>query len=224
MASICLLSGQTTESVLFARMLCLSLQGRFHSVFSHTVTASHPLPTVPFDLLIAEWETLPPDRLPKEVQHIPCLWYAECDTAIDDAVSVPILRRPFAMQSLFEQVEDALGALLQSSPPPTDADAAGEERFDASTSYPIYEAEDGIYFASQRLSLSKTEYQLLSYLLKKRGQVCSREQILRDIWGDDGSIQTNLVDVYIRYLRKKIDFAFDVRAIRSVRGQGYLLK
>ena len=53
------------------------------------------------------------------------------------------------------------------------------------------------------------------------GVVCSREQILREVWGYDYMGDTNLIDVYIRYLRSKIDDRFGVHYIRTVRGLGY---
>jgi DNA-binding response OmpR family regulator len=74
------------------------------------------------------------------------------------------------------------------------------------------------------IDLTKREYDLLEYLIKNKGIVLSREQILERVWGFDYMGDTNVVDVYIRYLRIKIDESFDIKLIHTVRGVGYTLK
>lgn len=78
--------------------------------------------------------------------------------------------------------------------------------------------------AGKRVELSAKEYQLLEYLLHNKGIVLSREKIENHIWNFDYEGCTNVVDVYISYLRKKIDSGHEVRLIRTVRGAGYTLK
>jgi len=78
--------------------------------------------------------------------------------------------------------------------------------------------------AGKRVELSAKEYQLLEYLLHNKGIVLSREKIENHIWNFDYEGGTNVVDVYISYLRKKIDSGHEVRLIRTVRGAGYTLK
>lgn len=73
-------------------------------------------------------------------------------------------------------------------------------------------------------SLSAKEYELLQYLAVNNGIVLSREKIEDHIWNYDYEGGTNVVDVYIRYLRKKIDDEFDKKLIHTVRGMGYVLK
>jgi DNA-binding response OmpR family regulator len=74
------------------------------------------------------------------------------------------------------------------------------------------------------IELTPKEFDLLAYLLQHKGEVCSREQILNDVWGYDFVGETNVVDVYIRYLRQKVDKGFGVKLIHTVRGTGYLLR
>ena len=74
------------------------------------------------------------------------------------------------------------------------------------------------------LSLSAKEYELLQYLAVNKGIVLSREKIEDHIWNYDYEGGTNVVDVYIRYLRKKIDDNSDIRLIHTVRGMGYVLR
>lgn len=76
----------------------------------------------------------------------------------------------------------------------------------------------------QIIELTKREFDLLVYLLKNKQQVLNREQIVEAVWGYDYFGDTNVVDVYIRYLRKKIDEPEFDPLIHTVRGVGYVLK
>ncbi|MCD8330897.1 MAG: response regulator transcription factor [Lachnospiraceae bacterium] len=76
----------------------------------------------------------------------------------------------------------------------------------------------------REISLSAKEYALLEYLMHNQGIVLSREKIEDHIWNYDYEGGTNVVDVYISYLRRKIDSGQDVKLIQTVRGQGYVLR
>ena len=74
------------------------------------------------------------------------------------------------------------------------------------------------------INLSAKEFEILEYLLRNKGIVLSREKIEGHVWNFDYSGGTNVVDVYIRYLRKKIDDEFEPKLIHTVRGCGYVLR
>ena len=76
----------------------------------------------------------------------------------------------------------------------------------------------------QPITLSAKEYALLEYLMHNQGIVLSREKIENHIWNLDYEGGTNVVDVYIRYLRKKIDEGHKEKLIHTVRGRGYVLR
>lgn len=78
-----------------------------------------------------------------------------------------------------------------------------------------------VFFKQDELELTKREFELLTYLMENSGKVCSRADILRDVWGFDYMGDTNLIDVYMRYLRSKIDDVYGVHYIKTVRGFGY---
>lgn len=78
--------------------------------------------------------------------------------------------------------------------------------------------------SGQAINLTQTEIQLLEYLLQNKGQVLTREMILERVWSYSPDIESRVVDVYIGYLRKKIDKGFEKDLIHSVRGFGYILK
>ena len=72
--------------------------------------------------------------------------------------------------------------------------------------------------------MTPREFDLLLYLIKNPQQVLSREQVLNAVWGYDYYGDTNVIDVYIRYLRKKVDAGENSTYIQTVRGVGYVLK
>ena len=76
----------------------------------------------------------------------------------------------------------------------------------------------------REFSLSPKEYAILECLIRNKNIVLTRAQIESNIWDMDYSGESNVIDVYIRYLRKKIDDDFDEKLIQTVRGVGYMLK
>ena len=76
----------------------------------------------------------------------------------------------------------------------------------------------------QPVSLTHREFDLLKILMENKGIVLSRNTLIERVWGYDYIGETNVVDVYIRYLRGKIDDAFDLKLIQTVRGVGYVLR
>lgn len=76
----------------------------------------------------------------------------------------------------------------------------------------------------ETIQLTQREYELLLYLAKRANQVCTREDILRQVWDFDFHTGTNVVDVYILHLREKIDRGRKTKLLRTVRGAGYMLK
>lgn len=78
--------------------------------------------------------------------------------------------------------------------------------------------------AGQKIELTATEYRLLKYLMVNKRRLVSRMDILENVWGVDFNMNTKVVDVYVNYLRKKIDKDFDNKLIHTSIGMGYILK
>ena len=78
--------------------------------------------------------------------------------------------------------------------------------------------------AGNAIDLKPKEYALLEFFLRRRDQVLSRALIAQHVWGVNYDTFTNVIDVYVNYLRKKIDGDFDLKLIHTVRGVGYVLK
>ncbi|MDR9854111.1 response regulator transcription factor [Paenibacillus sp. VCA1] len=74
------------------------------------------------------------------------------------------------------------------------------------------------------IELTVKEFDLLLYLARHANEVCSREDILKHVWDYDFDMGTNVVDVYIRHLRTKMDKGYSRKLIQSVRGVGYIIK
>lgn len=74
------------------------------------------------------------------------------------------------------------------------------------------------------IQLTSKEYSILDYLLRNRGKVLTKSQIAEHVWNYDFEYNSNIVEVYIRYLRKKLDDGYKNKLIHTVRGAGYVLK
>lgn len=78
--------------------------------------------------------------------------------------------------------------------------------------------------AEQQITLTAKEFQLLEYFMRNRNRVLSRVDIAERVWEIDFDTQTNVIDVYVNYLRNKIDKKFDMRLIHTQVGMGYIMK
>ena len=81
-----------------------------------------------------------------------------------------------------------------------------------------------VFRDGREISLTKREFELLEYLIRYKGIVLSRSSLLENVWGWQHDVDTNTVDVYINYLRKKVDAPFEKKLIETVRGFGYTIR
>jgi two-component system, OmpR family, response regulator ArlR len=81
-----------------------------------------------------------------------------------------------------------------------------------------------VHRSGKPVNLTAKEYALLEYLLLHRNKVHTRDELFNGVWGSDFLGDSNLIDVYVRYLRGKIDDGFDEKLITTVRGVGYTIK
>lgn len=134
------------------------------------------------------------------------------DIGADDYVT-----KPFAMQELLARIRVALRK--------RQADAGKAVRQEiVCGAIKIYPELYQVQVNNVSIELTRKEYELLFYLVSNRNHVMSREQILQSVWGYDYLGDTNVVDVYIRYLRTKIDNPFGYKHLQTVRGVGYVIK
>lgn len=85
-------------------------------------------------------------------------------------------------------------------------------------------AERRVTRGGRRIELTPKEFSLLEYLMRNQGRAVTRAMIIEHVWNITFDTMTNVVDVYVNYLRRKIDEGFDLKLIRTVRGVGYSLR
>ncbi len=131
------------------------------------------------------------------------------DVGADDYMT-----KPFAIEELLARMRVALKKQTKASEMPVIK--AGRLTLDRNK----YE----VHFDETPITLTKKEFELLAYLMTNKNLVLSREQIVENVWGYEYEAETNVTDVYIRYLRSKIDEEFGTNYIKTVRGIGYQFK
>ncbi|MCR5451247.1 MAG: response regulator transcription factor [Lachnospiraceae bacterium] len=88
----------------------------------------------------------------------------------------------------------------------------------------VNESDMEVFRGNDKIELTAREYKILLFLIRNTGRILTREQIISSVWNDGEELTSNVVDVYIRFLRKKIDSDHDKKLIQTIRGIGYCLK
>jgi two-component system response regulator ArlR len=132
------------------------------------------------------------------------------DTGADDYVT-----KPFAIEELLARIRVALKRSGENS----------VQRHELRIGQLVIDIERyRATYSDQTIELTRREFDLLKYLAENKNIALTRDRILEEVWGFDYAGDTNVVDVYIRYLRSKIDQKYNINLIRTVRGVGYLLE
>ncbi len=155
-------------------------------------------------------------------QHIPVLMLTALSATDDkiegfDSGADDYLVKPFEFKELLVRIR----ALLKRTSYPHQVPAGNILRIDdLEMNLDSKEVSRG----NQKILLTAKEFQLLEYLLRNRNRVVSRADIAEQVWGLDFDTKTNVIDVYVNFLRKKIDKDFPVKLIHTQVGMGYILK
>ncbi|MDF2802858.1 MAG: two component transcriptional regulator, winged helix family [Anaerocolumna sp.] len=136
---------------------------------------------------------------------------AGLDMGADDYMT-----KPFAIEELLARIRVALNRHTKLAQPKIDKLQFGKLELNLSSHSAHYDEDE--------LVLTKKEFELLEYLLRNKNIAITREQLLNNVWDYEYLGDTNVVDVYIRYLRQKIDDKYGIRLINTVRGVGYIIK
>jgi len=126
------------------------------------------------------------------------------------------MTKPFAIEELLARIRRIFRKSGAVHPQNVNVFSSGNLKID----YNQYQ----VTYGDAIIELTKTEFDLLHYLAENKNIALTREQILDKVWGYDYFGETKIVDVYIRYLRSKIDDVYHTKFIHTVRGVGYLFK
>ena len=156
-------------------------------------------------------------RLRRESQ-VPVIMLTARDSVVDkvsglDSGADDYITKPFAIEELLARIRAALRT------------KSGRDSQMLAVGPLAMEVESRrVTVRGQEVELTKKEFDLLRHLLENKGRGLTREALLDSVWGFDFVGETNSVDVYIRFLRSKIDEAFGIKLIHTVRGVGYVIK
>lgn len=173
------------------------------------------------DLMLPGMDGMTICRKVREFSQVPIIMLTARDDVEDKVNGLDIgaddyMTKPFAIQELFARIRNVLRKSRGSAPVQDDSYRVGDLVLYPNT----YEVE----VSGEPVQLTRREYDLLEFLMRNKRTVLTRDQILEQVWGYDYSGDTNVVDVYIRYLRAKLDDRFQRKYIYTVRGVGYVIR
>ena len=176
------------------------------------------------DIMLPEMDGMTICRKVREISDIPIIMLTARDDVEDKVNGLDIgaddyMTKPFAIQELLARVRNALRKQRSGE----NGEGPEGEKLQVKDII-MYPSRYEVTVQGEEVQLTKKEYSLLEYLLRNKRNVLTRDQILQEVWGYDYTGDTNVVDVYIRYLRAKIDDNFNVKYIYTVRGVGYAIK
>ena len=176
------------------------------------------------DLMLPDMDGMTICRKVREISDIPIIMLTARGDVEDKVNGLDIgaddyMTKPFAIQELLARVRNALR-----KPRGDGRELENEGEKLQVRDLVMYPSRYEVRVKGEEVQLTKKEYSLLEYLLRNKRNVLTRDQILQEVWGYDYTGDTNVVDVYIRYLRAKIDDHFDEKYIFTVRGVGYAIK
>ena len=171
------------------------------------------------DLMLPELSGIEVCRRLRHESDVPIIMLTAKDDVSDKVMGLDMgaddyMTKPFAIEELLARIRVGLKKHRASAMPVSTALTAGKLTLDP--------ARYAVSWNGTPIQLTKKEFDLLKYLMEHKGQAVTRDALLSDVWGYDYVGDTNVVDVYIRYLRHMIDEPFGVKTIHTIRAVGYM--
>lgn len=183
---------------------------------------AHPFDLILLDIMLPELNGIEVLRRIRQSSQVPIILLTARDAVVDKVMGLDggaddYITKPFAIEELLARIRAVLRTKANRSLHSSSGTIeVGPLKLDAD--------RRSAWVGSEPLDLTKREFDLLQYLIENKNIVLKRELILERIWGYDFSGETNAVDVYIRYLRSKIEDPFGIKLIHTVRGVGYVIR
>ena len=176
-----------------------------------------------YDLIIVDW-MIPAlsgievcRQIRKSVNQVPILFLTAKDTLEDvvfglDAGANDYIKKPFEFEELLARIR----VQLRTKNKADDSLSAGIVSINPATHQ--------VFSGSQEITLTPKEFALLEYLIRNKDRVCTRSRIIEHVWDIHFDSDTSVIDVYITFLRKKLDAAGSGNLIQTIRGVGYIVR
>jgi DNA-binding response OmpR family regulator len=173
------------------------------------------------DLMLPELSGIEVCRRIRKVSDVPIIMLTAKGETMDKVIGLDsgaddYMTKPFAIEELLARLRAVLRKKTKV--------AEDNSQLLSVQKLTIDTARYTVKYDGDVLELTKREFELLEYLVRNKNIVLTREQILNKVWGYDYIGETNVVDVYVRYLRTKIDDKYGVKLIHTIRGVGYYAK
>jgi DNA-binding response OmpR family regulator len=211
-----------TKDEILSRMLFLEISAFGASVREArelSEEVKNEIPLCDFTVLDAELFAAEEELTELEKTQVLLFGYPETLESVSAKIAAGfrVFPRPFPIESFitsfFEKSEDAEFGVRPA-----------KRRKSAADALILNEASHTVSYKRQKVELTGREFALLLHLVKHKGETVTRASAAQAVWGKDGGADTNIVDVYVRYLREKLDEKFGIKIISTVRGEGYTIK
>ena len=185
----------------------------------YELAASGGFDLILLDIMLPELNGMEVLRRLRRVSSVPVIMLTARDEVMDKVAGLDqgandYITKPFAIEELLARIR----ASLRKSP------GGGDSGIISTQGLTLDIKRRSVTVRETPVELTKREFDLLHYLLSNKGVVVTRDMLLENVWEYDFDGGTNAVDVYIRFLRGKIDEVFGIKLIHTVRGVGYVIK
>ncbi|NLI22548.1 MAG: response regulator transcription factor [Clostridiales bacterium] len=173
------------------------------------------------DLMLPELSGIEVCRRLRQQSDIPIIMLTAKDDVSDKVMGLDMgaddyMTKPFAIEELLARIRVCLKKHRVDRGEPHGTLTAGKLK--------LTPASYSVTYGDEPVALTKKEFDLLHYLWQHEHAAVSRDDLLSNVWGYDFAGDTNIVDVYIRYLRQKIDDRYGVKTIHTIRAVGYMFR
>lgn len=183
-----------------------------------------PFDLIALDIMLPGLNGLEVLRRIRQTSNVPIILLTARDSTMDkvsglDAGANDYITKPFAIEELLARIRAVLRNQGNAHEP---AESTGNVLTAGELAVNLDSRE--VRVGDAVIELTKKEFDVLAYLMKNKGLVLSRDVLLDRVWGYDFIGESNAVDVYIRYLRAKLEEPFGKKFIRTIRGVGYVIR